>query len=480
MVKEKYEAVIGMEIHAQIATLSKMFCWCSTDVFEAEPNIHTCPICMGFPGQLPVINEEAVKKGVVAALALHCSIPAFSKFDRKNYFYPDLPKGYQVSQFDEPLAKEGWLDIVVDGEKKKIGITRLHLEDDAGKLIHVPNGTLCDYNRTGIPLMEIVSEPDMSSSGEAGAYAREIQTILRYTGTSDADMEKGMMRFDASVSIRTKGEKKLYARAEVKNLNSFRSLEAAIDYEIERQIFLWEEGNPQDKDITVGWTDDKQKTYFLRDKESAGDYRYFPEPDLPPVVISSDFIDKLKQLVPELPTEKKARYLDEMKMSEMEAGLISSDIDLARFFEKVVEISKDSKRATSFVASILMYHLKESGIGIKECKLKAPDLGDLIIMVNDGKISMNQAKGEVFEEMFASGKSPSEIVKEKGLEQVSDEGELEKVCTEVISENPKVVEDFKGGKDQAFGFLVGQVMKKTQGQANPKMVNQILKKIITS
>jgi aspartyl-tRNA(Asn)/glutamyl-tRNA(Gln) amidotransferase subunit B len=435
---------------------------------------------MGFPGQLPVINNEALRKGIKAALALHCAIPAFSKFDRKNYFYPDLPKGFQISQYDQPISKNGWLEVEVEGEKKKIRITRLHLEDDAGKLMHVENGTLCDYNRSGIPLMEIVSEPDIRSSQEAGAYAKAMQTVLRYVGASEADMEKGMMRFDASVSIRNKGENILNARAEIKNLNSFKSLEAAIDYEIERQIFLLEEGNPLKSDITVGWTDDKQKTYFLRDKEGADDYRYFPEPDLPPLVVTPDLIDELKKEVPELPTEKMERYQDEYKISGAESLLISSDLDLARYFEAVVAATEDPKKAATFVTTILMSHLKKEGIHITETKVKADNLAKLIKMVNAGSVSMNMAKSEVFEEMFLHGTDPEKIVKDKGFEVVNDVKELEAVCRKVLSENAQSIEDYKKGKKQVFFYLVGQVMKATKGQANAQSVTQIMEKIINS
>lgn len=474
----KYEAVIGLEIHAQIATDSKMFCGCSSDSFESEPNENVCPICMGFPGQLPVINEEAVKKGVKASLALHCTVPEWSKFDRKNYFYPDLPKGFQISQYDQPLAETGWMEVDVDGEKKKIRIHRLHLEDDAGKLTHIPNGTLCDYNRSGVALMEIVSEPDMRTPQEAGAYARAMQAILRSVDASNADMEKGMMRFDASVSIRPKGDDKLYPRAEIKNLNSFRSLESAIAYEINRQIGLWEEGNPQSKEITVGWTDAKGKTYFLRDKEGADDYRYFPEPDLPPINVTADFIDEMKKELPELPSEKKERYLSEYGMSEAEALLVSNDTELADYFEHVVKKSGDAKRSLTFVLTILLGFLKKNGLEIHESPVSADDLAGLVQLVSDGKISLNVAKGDVFEEMFETGKAAEVIVKEKGLEKMSDEGALEKICQEVVDENPQSIEDYKGGKEAAFFFLVGQVMKKTKGQADAKIATALLKKLV--
>ena len=475
---ERFEAIIGLEIHAQVSSKTKMFCSCSSDAFDHEPNINVCPICMGFPGQLPVINQEAVHKGLKAALALHCQIPSFSKFDRKNYFYPDLPKGFQISQYDQPVSLGGWLDIQVNGEKKKIHITRLHLEDDAGKLTHVEGGTLCDYNRSGIALMEIVSEPDIRTPQEASAYAKAIQTVLRYVGSSEADMEKGMMRFDASVSIRLKGENILNPRAEIKNLNSFKSLEAAIAYEIERQIFLWDEGKPLNSNITVGWSDDHQKTYFLRDKEGADDYRYFPEPDLPPLVVTPDFIDKLKQEVPELPAEKQERYQNEWKISEAEALLLTSQIELARYFEEVVAATNDPKKAATFVTTILMSHLNRDGLSIGETKITAPLMSKLILMVNEGKVSMNLAKGEVFEAMYLEGKDPETIVKEKGLVQMNDAGQLEEICKKILSENKKSVDDYLAGKQAALQFLVGKVMKETRGQANATMVQELLKKLV--
>lgn len=478
MNNDKFEAVIGLEVHAQIAVKSKMFCSCSSDSFDESPNTNVCPICTGFPGQLPVINEEAVKKGLIAALALNCKVSNKSKFDRKNYFYPDLPKGFQISQFDEPVAEKGWLEIAIDDGKKKIGITRLHLEDDAGKLTHTATATLCDYNRSGVPLMEIVSDPDIRSSKEAQLYAKMLQTILRYTGTSNADMEKGMMRFDASVSIRPKGETKLYPRAEIKNLNSFRSLVAAIDYEIERQIFAWKKGEAHSSDITVGWSDNDKKTYFLRDKEAAHDYRYFPEPDLPPLKVEDDFIERLKKEIPELPEAKRLRYIEDMGMSVDEALLISSDPALAEYFEEVAKLSGDSKMATTFISTILITHLKKDSLTIEDVKIKPEDIAELIKMIIGGKVSMSNAKGEIFEEMFKKGGSAVEIIEKKGLGQVNDEGKLEEVCKEVITENAQSIEDYKSGKDQAFFFLVGQVMKKTKGQANAKTVNEILKKLI--
>ncbi|MFH1284370.1 MAG: Asp-tRNA(Asn)/Glu-tRNA(Gln) amidotransferase subunit GatB [Candidatus Peregrinibacteria bacterium] len=471
----EFEAVIGLEIHAQISTKSKMFCRCDNDSFEASPNINTCPVCMGFPGQLPVTNEEAVKKGIKAALALNCEIPESCKFDRKNYFYPDSPKGFQISQFDEPLSKGGEVD--VEG-KFKVGITRLHLEDDAGKLTHVKNGSLVDFNRAGTPLMEIVSEPDMHTSAEAGAYAREIQKILRYVGSSEADMEKGMMRFDASVSIRPKGEKKLYPRAEIKNLNSFKSLESAIDYEIKRQIGLWEEGKSLKVLTTVGWDDEKQQTYFMREKEESNDYRYFPEPDIPPLHADRGMVEKLRKEIPELPDVKKKRYISELGLSEEDARILSDNLKIAQYFEAVVSKYGDAKRAVSFINTILMKHLKDELIDIDEQKVTPEMMAELISLVTSGEISNNLAKGEIFEEMYKTGKSPKKIVEEKGHKQVSDTGAIEKVCKKVIEENPGPVGDFKNGKEKAIGFLVGQVIKEMKGQANPAIVNEILRKLL--
>ncbi|MFH1533605.1 MAG: Asp-tRNA(Asn)/Glu-tRNA(Gln) amidotransferase subunit GatB [Nitrospirota bacterium] len=474
----EFEAVIGLEIHAQISTKSKMFCRCSNDSWEKEPNINTCPVCMGFPGQLPVTNEEAVKKGTIAALALGCEIPEYCKFDRKNYFYPDSPKGFQISQFDEPLSQKGKVEVEMGDRKVKVGITRLHLEDDAGKLTHVRNGSLVDYNRAGTPLMEIVSEPDMHSGDEAEAYAREIQKILRYVGSSEADMEKGMMRFDASVSIRPKGEKKLYHRAEIKNLNSFRSLNSSINYEIQRQIDLWEAGNPLKNASTIGWNDEKGETYFMREKEESDDYRYFPEPDIPPLRLDKKMVDDLRSKIPEMPGVKKKRYMDEFGLIEDDARILSGDIRIAQYFEKVVAETDDPKKAVSFINTVLMKHLKEELIGIDEQKVKAEMMSELIKLINSEDISNNLAKGEIFEEMYKTGKGPKKIVEEKGLKQVSDTGAIEAACKKVVEENPGPVEDYKNGKEKAIGFLIGMVMKEMKGQANPQMVDEVMRKML--
>ncbi len=402
-----FESVIGLEIHAQISTKTKMFCGCNNDSFDKEPNINTCPVCMGFPGQLPVVNEVAVWKGVKAALALNCEIPEYCKFDRKNYFYPDSPKGFQISQFDEPVSIGGHIDFVLneDGKERKvhIGITRLHLEDDAGKLTHVRNGSLIDFNRSGTPLMEIVSDPDIRSAEEASAYAKEVQKIVRYVGSSDADMEKGMMRFDASVSIRPRGEEKLYPRAEIKNLNSFRALESAIKFEIARQKDLWNEGNPLKKASTVGWNDEKGETYFMREKEESDDYRYFPEPDIPPLYMDKKVVEKLRLEIPEMPDVKKKRYIKDFNLTEDDARILSGDPVLAAYFEEVQEKSGDAKLAVSFINTILMKHLREELISVNEQKVTADMMAELIKLVADGDISNNLAKGDVFEEIIRLG-----------------------------------------------------------------------------
>lgn len=475
-----FESIIGLEIHAQIATKTKMFCRCDNDSFDKDPNSNVCEVCMGFPGQLPVINKEAVRKGIKASLALNCRVAPYSKFDRKNYFYPDLPKGFQISQYDKPLAEKGWVTVDVENEERpvKINITRLHLEDDAGKLTHVPGSSLVDYNRAGTPLMEIVSEPDIRTPEQAMAYAREIQNILRFCGASDADMEKGMMRFDASVSIRPTGEKKLYPRAEIKNLNSFRSLGAAIAYEVERQQALWESGEPLDHDITMGWAEDSQKTYFLRSKEGSDDYRYFPEPDLPPLTIEEKELDIIRATVPEMPAEKRKRYEKEYQLLPDDARILTSDLYTAQYFENIVDMVSNPKKAVSFMNTILLKRLKEDQISLRESPVQSEDLGKLIQLVEEGVISYNQAKGVVFETMYDEQKSAEDIVQEKGLKVVTDENVIERACKKVLDENPQVIKQYKEGKEKVFGYLVGQVMKETKGQAKPKMVNKLLKKLI--
>lgn len=472
------EVIIGLEIHAEMNTKTKMFCSCSNDNFGKIPNTNVCPICMGFPGMLPVPNKESIRKGAVAALALHCQIQPHSKFDRKNYFYPDLPSGYQISQYDEPISKNGWLEISLNGEKKKIGITRLHLENDAGKLTHGSQGTLLDFNRAGKPLMEIVSEPDMRSAKEAKEYAETVQKLVRYCDSSDCDMEKGQMRFDASVSLRPKGDTKLYPRAEIKNLNSFRSLESAIDYEIKRQGELWESGNPPAGETTVGWDELKGQTYLMREKESAADYRYFPEPDLTPIDVSEEELAEWMKEVPEAPGEKMDRFMNDYGMSEAEARFFSDDSKFARLFEDTAKATKNPKVSASFVGTVLPAKLKEVDKDLQSSGLTADHFIDLVSLIDAGTISNNTAKTTVFDEMMASGKMPKAIVDEKGLAQVSDTGAIEALCKAAIEANPGPVADVKAGKTKAMAALVGYVMKESKGQANPPLVNSILSKLL--
>lgn len=474
-----YVPVIGLEIHVQMSTKTKMFCGCDNDSFNKPPNVNVCPVCMGFPGQLPVINGRAITFGVMSALALNCEIPEYSVFSRKNYFYPDLPKGFQISQYDKPLSVNGHVDIFVSGKRKHVNIIRLHLEDDAGKLTHVPHGTLCDYNRSGTPLMEVVTAPDFNSSLEASIFAREIQKIMRYVGSSDCDMEKGMMRFDVNVSVMEEGSLKLGTKTEIKNLNSFRSLEKCLEYEISRQTDVLESGDKIQHE-TRGWDDAKEITFSQRSKEEAHDYRYFPEPDLPPVYVSREEVLRLKALLPELPLKKYERFVSEYKIAEDDARILVSDVSLARYFEEVTAVCGDPQKASSYVNSVLGAFLNEDQISISECKVSAKDLGDLIKSVLSGEISNSVAKNEVFPGMYKTGKSASEIISKKGLKQVSDLGEITSICQEVIDKNGQSVSDFKNGKDRAFGFLVGQVMAKTKGQANPKLVNDVLRKLISA
>lgn len=472
------EAIIGLEIHAEMNTKTKMFCSCSNDNFGKIPNTNVCPICMGFPGMLPVPNAEAIRKGAIAALALHCELKAHSKFDRKNYFYPDLPSGYQISQYDEPISQKGWLDISINGQTKRIGITRLHLENDAGKLSHSTSGTLLDFNRAGKPLMEIVSEPDMRSAKEAKEYAETVQKLVRYCDSSDCDMEKGQMRFDASVSLRPVGDSKLYPRAEIKNLNSFRSLESAIDYEIKRQKELWEAGNAPNIETTVGWDELKGQTYLMREKESAADYRYFPEPDLPPLELTAEEMNAWAAFVPESPNEKLDRFIKEYGMNEAEARFFAEDAKFAQLFETVAKNSGNAKLAASFIGTVLPGKLKEMNLDLDEPRLSPEHFAELIKLIDAGTISNNTAKSTVMEEMLASGKMPKQIVDEKGLAQVSDTAAIEALCQAAIAANPGPVADVKAGKTKAMAALVGFVMKESKGQANPPLVNSILSKLL--
>jgi len=473
----EFEPVIGLEVHARIATKTKMFCRCDNAIFDAKPNTHVCEICMGFPGVLPLTNEEAVKKGIKAALALGCEIKEFSKFDRKSYFYPDLPKGFQISQYDRPISEHGKITITLkDGSTKVIRVMRLHLEDDAGKLTHVGDGTLVDYNRAGTPLMEIVSEADMNSVEEASQYARQIQRIVRYVGASDADMEKGMMRFDINVSLRPKGQKKFGTRTECKNLNSFRSLEKALEYEIIRQTKVLSEGGTVVQE-TLGWDDERGTTISQRSKEEAADYRYFPEPDIPPLVITKAMVEELRKEIPELPEARAARYQSELGLPVADSRQLAESMELSDYFEKAFKISKSPKKTANWVLVELMALLNVKNSAISDCKLSPENLGKMVSMIEEGAITGKIAK-EIFPEVFECNMDPARLIEKKGIRVMGDSGELEKVCVEVIAKNPQSIADFKAGKERALGALVGQVMAATKGSANPKMVNEILRKLL--
>lgn len=472
-----FEPVIGLEIHARMNTKTKMFCRCNNEIFNTAPNSHVCGICMGFPGMLPATNETAVMKGIKTALALNCRVNPFSKFDRKSYFYPDLPKGFQISQYDKPLSEKGKLTITLsDGSIKEIGIKRLHLEDDAGKLTHTAGGTLVDYNRSGTPLMEIVSEPDLRSVEEASLYARQIQKIIRCVNASDADMEKGQMRFDINVSLRPKGQEPFGTRAEVKNLNSFRSLEKALEYEIRRQTEVLEGGGEIVQE-TRGWDDEKEMTVSQRSKEEAADYRYFPEPDLPPLVIEKELIERLKREIPELPEVKAKRYQGELSLPAADARQLAESPELSAYFEQALGISGSPKKTANWILSELMAVLNAGSQTIAQSKLSAENLGKLVSLIEAGTISNKIAK-DIFPELYEGNLDPGVLVEKKGLKVMSDTGELEKICQEVITKNPQIVADFKGGKEKAIGGLVGQVMAATKGSANPKGVNEILRKLL--
>lgn len=472
-----YEVVIGLEVHAELKTDSKIFCGCST-AFGAEPNTQVCPVCSGFPGMLPVLNQKVVELAIITGLALNSEIPDYCKFDRKNYFYPDLPKAYQISQFDLPICKGGYLDIEIDGEKKRIGITRAHMEEDAGKLVHQGNITtttfsLVDLNRSGVPLLEIVSEPDMRSAREARAYMEKLRAILLFAGVSDCKMQEGSLRCDANVSVRKTGETKLGTRAEIKNLNSFRSLERAIEYEAWRQIEAIEDGEEIIQE-TRTWDEDKQATRSMRSKEEAHDYRYFPEPDLPPLRISREWVEQLRAALPELPDQAGLRLQDRFELPAYDAAILTLTPESLAFFDKCAELYPQPKTVSNWMMGELSRLLNQNNMEITESRIGPAELARLLGLIDDGTISGKMAKA-VFEEMFASGKSPDHIIKEKGMTQISDQDTLIKVIDEVVAANPAVVEDFRNGKEKALGFLVGQIMKATKGQANPGAVNGLLK-----
>jgi len=474
-----YEVVIGLEVHSQLLTKSKMFCSCSTDYANAAPNTHVCPICMGMPGVLPVINEQAVEYTIMTALALNCTIPEYSKFDRKNYPYPDLMKGYQISQYDIPLSKNGYLVIEHDGQMKRIGITRVHLEEDTARLLHHDGYSLVDINRSGTPLMEIVSEPDLRSPEEARLYMQKLREILVYLGVSSGRMEEGSLRCDANISIRPRGQQKLGVKTEIKNMNSFRSVERALAYEAQRQIELLRAGQSIHQE-TRGWVETKGITVSQRSKEQAHDYRYFPEPDLPPLIISRDWVEELRAQLPELPDARRARYMDKYGLSAQDANVLTEDKALGDYFELVVAASPTgdrkarAKAAANLVLNDVVRLLKANSISVQESPLAPMASANLLDLLDKERITGKQAK-EVLEEAFATGKMPDTIVKEKGFEPpISDLGALERVIEEVIASNSKAVNDYRAGKTNALQALIGQVMKQTRGQAKADIVRTML------
>ena len=473
----EFEAVIGLEVHAQLTTKSKMFCSCSTK-FGAKPNSQVCPICMGLPGVLPVINRKAVEYALKLALALGCKINLKSIMARKNYFYPDLPKGYQISQYELPLAEGGAIEIEVNGKKKKIGLVRIHMEEDAGKLIHDEKQpySYVDFNRTGVPLLEIVSKPDISSPQEAVAYLKTLRSIVRYLGICDGNMEEGSLRCDANVSVRPKGSKELGVKVELKNMNSFKHVERALAYEIKRQIGLLLEGKEVIQETRL-YDEATQTTHPMRTKEEAHDYCYFPDPDLVEIQIEESLIDKLIKELPELPNAKKERFIKEYQLTNYEANILTEEKTLADFFEEVVKYYPNSKAVSNFILTEVLRYLNRDNKDITETNLKPELLAELLQLVEKGTISITIAK-QIFPEVYEKGIKPSKIVEERGLIQESSEEKLQKICKEVLEEHPKEVEKYKKGKKGVLGFFVGQVMKKTKGKANPKIVNKILSQLL--
>ena len=470
----KYEAVIGLEIHCELKTKTKIFCGCATG-FGAEQNTHVCPVCLGLPGVLPTVNKRVVEFGIKAGLATNCTINKYSKFDRKNYYYPDLPKNWQTSQYDLPIAEHGWVDIDVDGEKKRIRLTRIHMEEDAGKLVH--SGTTIkdsatsnvDYNRTGVPLLEIVSEPDLRSAEEARAYMEKIKAIMEYIDVSNCRMEEGNLRADINVSLRPAGTEELGTRTEMKNINSFKNLEDAINYEIERQQEVLEDGGHVVQE-TRTFDPARGITLSMRSKENAHDYRYMPEPDLPPIVTSEETIEKYRSELPELPDARRARLEKEYGLSDYDAGIITSSRAMAEYFDAVVATGADPKLAANWIMGDLAKNLNEDGIDITKSPVSAERLGKMIGLIMKDTISGKK----VFKEMWTNEDDPEKIVKDKGLVQITDTGAIEAAVDAAIAANPKAVAEYKGGKKKAIGALVGQVMKATRGKANPQMVNKML------
>lgn len=469
----KYESVIGLEVHAQLLTDSKAFCGCTTK-FGNDPNSNTCPICLGMPGTLPVFNKRALEFIVKMSLACNCRINEISRFARKNYYYPDLPKNYQISQYEAPVAEHGWIEIETTSGPKKIGITRIHMEEDAGKLIHDENRpySLVDLNRTGVPLMEIVSEPDIATPEEASSYLKSLRAALIYLGICDGNMEEGSFRCDANVSLRPAGAKGLGVKTELKNMNSFRNVQKALQYEIERQTEILDDGQVVIQDTRL-FNPSTGTTASMRTKEQAHDYRYFPDPDLLPLKIEPELIERMRSDMPELPNEKKARFVEEYAIPAYDAEVLTASRDLADYFEATAKLFKNYKQISNWIMTELLRELKGEGDELAGCLITPDMLARMLKMIEDGTISGKIAK-TVFEEMYSTGKDPSEIVEEKGLKQVSDESELQTIIGKILDDHPEEVSKYLGGKKQLQGFFVGQVMKATRGKANPKLVNQLL------
>ncbi len=482
-----WETVIGLEIHAQLSTESKIFCGCSTR-FGDEPNSNTCPVCLGLPGALPVLNRRAVELGARAALALGLHINQRSIFARKNYFYPDLPKGYQISQYDQPFSANGQLEIMtarrddaghpIEWQAKKIGITRLHLEEDAGKNVHeglpdVDRFSYIDLNRAGTPLAEIVTEPEFRSSWEAHDYVNHVRRALRWVGASEADMEKGNLRCEANVSVRRVGDENFGTKVELKNLNSVRFMQRAIEFEVERQIALIESGGRVAQETRL-WDERAMETRVMRSKEEAHDYRYFPEPDLAPLVVSAEFIEEVRASMPELPEARRNRFVDQYGLSFSDASQLTSERSLADYYEQAVEVSGNARTTANWIRSELLRELEASGLVASASPLRAAELGQLLRLIDEGKISGKQGK-DVLVEMFKTGKTAAAIIAEQGLVQVSDTGEIDRVIDEVLTANPGQLESYRSGKETLFGFFVGQVIKASKGKANPRIVNERLK-----
>ncbi|MEI3410544.1 MAG: Asp-tRNA(Asn)/Glu-tRNA(Gln) amidotransferase subunit GatB [Clostridia bacterium] len=472
MSREDYEVVIGLEVHAELSTKTKIFCSCPT-AFGAAPNTHTCPICMAMPGTLPVLNEKVVEYAVKAGLATNCEISRNSKNDRKNYFYPDLPKAYQISQFDKPLCEHGYVEIDTKEGKKKIRITRIHIEEDAGKLNHdeFGGGSLVDLNRAGVPLIETVSEPDIRSAEEAESYLRKLKSIFEYIEVSDCKMQEGSLRADVNVSVKKKTDTKLGTRTEMKNMNSFRSIVRAIEYEVDRQIDILEDGGTITQE-TLRWDDVSGKTFPMRDKEDAQDYRYFPDPDLVAIKLSEEYIQNIKDNLPELPESRKQRYLEEYNLSEKDAKLLTSSKYLSDLFEGAVKVCNNPKAVNNWIISDISRILNETETEPISIPFDSNQLGKLVILIDKGTISSSIGK-KVLVELFEKPRDPEDIIKEKGWIQISDEGAIKEVVMKILEANPQSIADYKAGKDKALGFLVGQAMKETKGKANPQMLNKM-------